>query len=194
MPTGTQMTRTKPDGSVVIDTPNGEVTFQNPETYRWAMSQMGGSRGNGGGGGGGGRGVSLDLGTIVDAGQAVYAGMTAAQISEQVKDAKRAKKKLKEKVGKLVLAAKSSTSLPSSFATELEATFKAQSRLDAEQTRALAAVVKAEVIQALGGGAKVLANVVEDGGLDGGTAALGAGVLGFGMASLLSDGDDDSDD
>ena len=189
MAAGTQMMRTKSDGTVSIDTPNGEITFQNAETYRWAMSQMGGR----GGGNGGGRGVSLDLETIVDAGQAVYAGMTAAQISELVKDAKRAKKRLQAKVDKLVLAARSSTGLPSGFATDLEATFKAQSRLDAQQTRALAAVVKAEVIQALGGGAKVLAKVVDDGELDGGTAALGAGVLGFGFASLWAD-DDDGDE
>ena len=190
--TGTSMTRAS-GGQIFMETPAGRITFENQQVYDAAMAQMRG-RGNGGGGGRGG-GMGLDVESLVDAGQTVYAAYNAAEISELVKDAKRARKKLKKRQAAVIAAMKQSTSLPAGVTTELENVFKSQDAVDRSQTQALVAVVKAEVIQALGGGVKIVSKLA-DGGLlgDGAGTALAGGALGFGFASIFSSDDEDDDE
>ena len=190
---GTSITRAS-GGEVYMETPAGRITFQNQQVYDQAMSQL---RGRGGGGGGRGGGLGLDVESLVDAGQTVYAAFNAAEINELVKDAKRARKKLKKRQAAVIAAMKQSTSLPAGVTTELENVFKSQDAVDRSQTQALVAVVKAEVIQALGGGIKIVSKMA-DGGLlgdgEGAGTALAGGALGFGLASIFSSGDDEDDD
>lgn len=189
-----EMTRMN-NGEIVTKTPMGTITFENQAVYDAAMAQVRGGNRSGGGNRGGGPG--LDVETLVDAAQTVYSGFNAAEISELVKDAKRARKKLKQRQAALLAKAKQSTALPAGFATDLENVFNAQAAVDRSQTTALGAVVKAEVIQALGGGIKLVTKAAE-GGLFGegggaGTALVG-GALGFGFATLWNGDDDDDED
>lgn len=171
-----------------IQTPRGKVFFENEETMQWARQQM--SRRGGGGGGGG-----MDVNTLVQAGETVFAGMTAAEIKEKVKDAKRARKRLQKKQDAMVADARKNSALGPVFAQQLADVFAQQRKVDRSQSEALSSVVKAETVQAVGGGVRLVTQMTQSGaGIDGAATLVGAGALGFGIATIFADDDEDDDE
>lgn len=177
------------DGLTVFFPNGGTAQFNSIETRNQALQML--ESGVSGGGGGVGWRVAAD------AGEAVFSGITAARLKEQVEDARDDERDLQDVQDRLVQVAKSSTGLPAEFATLLQECFLRQRRVDRSQTRALGTAVTAEIIHTVGGAARVVTDLVPGRQLAapsmGGLGGAGAFLLGGVGAVALTEwfGDDD---
>lgn len=175
------------DGLTVFLPNGGTATFSSVEARNQAMQMLGA------GGGGGASGWRV----AVDAGEAVFAGITAARLKEAVDEARDDERDLQDIQERLVQVAKASTGLPAEFATLLQDCFVRQRRVDRSQNRALSTAVTAEVIHAVGGAARVVTSLAPSRQLaapaGGGLGGAGAFLLGGVGAVALTEwfGDDD---
>ena len=189
------MVKVSNDGLTIYLPNGGTATFDSVQS-RDAALQMLGVRAQGGGNSGPGF-----LRAAANAGEAIFSGITAARLSEYVRDAREDERDLRRAQDALVAQTKASTGLPAGFAAALEKVFTSQRRVDRSQNRALGSAVTAEVIHAVGGAARVVSDLSPGaltgaltGGEGAGTGAVAplllGGVGGFALAELWRDDDD----
>lgn len=178
-----------PVDATTYQLPNGgTVTFDSPDSARWAMMQMQGRQPGG-----------LDVGIAVDAAEAAFAGLTAAQIKEMIRDAQEDRRRVRRAQDDLLDSIRSNSSLGPDIAAQFDEVFRRQRQLDRSQTEAASRLATVQIVQALGGGVQVLSKLAGGsmfgesigGGGSGMGTVLAGGAIGAGLVMLFTDDDDD---